>query len=124
MRARGIDPNAPGGGRGGNGAGGDFGGRGGAGRGGAGRGGAGQGDGNAYAAGGGGQRTGRVPAAAAPAPAMASTSGATTIDALFGPLPVTETSGQVWTFKKGAVEGQGTLTNVRLRLGVSDGQQT
>jgi HlyD family secretion protein len=118
MRERGIDPNAPGGGRGGNGAGG----RGGnfaGGRGGNFTGGQG---GNAFAAGG-GQRAGRTPAAQAPVAAAAS-SGATTIDALFGPLPITETTGQVWTFKKGAAEGKGTLTRVQLRLGVSDGQNT
>ena len=44
--------------------------------------------------------------------------GATTIDALFGPLPAVDTFGQVWLF------GNGKLNRVRLRLGISDGQQT
>lgn len=41
-----------------------------------------------------------------------------TFDALFGPLPATETFGQVWLHQ------QGKLQRVRLRLGVTDGQQT
>jgi hypothetical protein len=41
-----------------------------------------------------------------------------TFDALFGPLPPTETFGQVWLYQ------QGKLQRVRLRLGVTDGQQT
>jgi HlyD family secretion protein len=49
-----------------------------------------------------------------PAPA----GGAQTIDALFGPLPMTETSGRVWRF----VDGR--LMPVRVRLGVTDGTQT
>jgi hypothetical protein len=44
--------------------------------------------------------------------------GATTFDALFGPLAQTETSGQVW------LNVGGKLQRVRTRLGVSDGQQT
>jgi hypothetical protein len=44
--------------------------------------------------------------------------GATTIDALFGPLPPTESFGQVWLHENGK------LIRVRLRLGISDGQQT
>jgi HlyD family secretion protein len=44
--------------------------------------------------------------------------GATTIDALFGPLPPTESFGQVWLHENGK------LNRVRLRLGISDGQQT
>jgi hypothetical protein len=72
-----------------------------------------------------------VPAAAAtakpaqaqqkPATAKAATArgvGATTIDALFGPLPPTESFGQVWLHENGK------LNRVRLRLGISDGQQT
>ena len=41
--------------------------------------------------------------------------GATTIDALFGPLPVTETTGRVWVFE------DGRLQEVDVRLGVTDG---
>jgi HlyD family secretion protein len=47
-----------------------------------------------------------------------SSSGATTFDALFGPLPPTESFGQVW------LNVAGKLQRVRLRLGISDGQQT
>jgi hypothetical protein len=43
---------------------------------------------------------------------------ATTIDALFGPLPVQETSGRVW------VHTDKQLRPLRLRLGISDGQAT
>ncbi|MGE3507275.1 MAG: efflux RND transporter periplasmic adaptor subunit [Vicinamibacterales bacterium] len=43
---------------------------------------------------------------------------ATTIDALFGPLPSVETSGRVWRQK------DGTLVPVRVRLGITDGQVT
>jgi HlyD family secretion protein len=43
---------------------------------------------------------------------------ATTIDALFGPLPVEESAGRVWVH----VDKQ--LRPVRLRLGISDGQVT
>jgi hypothetical protein len=43
---------------------------------------------------------------------------ATTIDALFGPLPPVETAGRVWRM----VGGQ--LQPVRVRLGISDGQAT
>jgi hypothetical protein len=58
--------------------------------------------------------------AASPTPAAASTraGGATTIDALFGPLPRTESSGRAWRY----VDKQ--LKSVRLRLGISDGQNT
>ena len=41
---------------------------------------------------------------------------ATTIDALFGPLPPTESTGRAWLY----VNGQ--LKSVRLRLGITDGQ--
>ena len=44
--------------------------------------------------------------------------GATTIDALFGPLPVTESRGQVWV-----LDGD-RLQEVRIRLGVTDGTAT
>jgi len=100
MRARGIDPNAPGGGRGG-----------------ANGGGRGNGGGFNAAAGGGMQRAGR--AAGTPAqPVGVASSGATTIDALFGALPKTETAGQVWIYK------DNKLSRVGVRLGVSDGQQS
>ena len=70
--------------------------------------------------------------AAAPTPSRASTqaqparrggapaapTSATTFDALFGPLAPSESSGQVWL----SVDGK--LQRVRVRLGVSDGQQT
>jgi hypothetical protein len=110
MRERGIDPTAPGGGRGGSGAG---------------QGGGRQG-GNGAA---GMQRAGRGGAGTPPvAPAAASSQGATTIDALFGALPVTETSGQVWIYQKGTgatpADALGKLVRVQVRLGVSDGQQT
>jgi HlyD family secretion protein len=55
------------------------------------------------------------PGAATTAPAA---SAATTIDALFAPLPPTETVGQAWLYQ------DGKLQPVRLRLGISDGQQT
>jgi hypothetical protein len=41
-----------------------------------------------------------------------------TIDALFGPLPPSETTGRVWRF----VDGR--LMPVRVRLGVTDGTNT
>jgi HlyD family secretion protein len=57
--------------------------------------------------------------AAAPAPAVAARqNGATTIDALFGPLPRVESNGRAWLY----VDKQ--LKPVRLRLGISDGQNT
>jgi HlyD family secretion protein len=60
-----------------------------------------------------GQTAGRAASpAAAPAP------NATTFDALFGPLPQVETFGQVWLNK------DNKLQRARLRLGISDGQQT
>jgi len=46
------------------------------------------------------------------------TTGATTIDSLFGPLPTVETRGQAWLFENKQ------LKQVRLRLGVSDGTFT
>jgi HlyD family secretion protein len=56
-------------------------------------------------------------AAAAPTP-NPKPAGATTVDALFGPLPEVETRGQVWRY----VDKQ--LTPTRLRLGITDGQVT
>jgi hypothetical protein len=107
MRARGIDPNAPGGGRGGN--------NGGFANGGGGR--------SAMAQGNPGTpRPSRDGAGASPAPTA--TAGATTIDALFGALPVTQTMGQVWLYEKTPGQELGKLVPVRLRLGVSDGQVT
>ncbi len=44
--------------------------------------------------------------------------GPTTFDALFGPLTLTETFGQVWLHR------DAKLQRVRLRLGITDGQQT
>ena len=44
--------------------------------------------------------------------------GATTIDALFGPLPAQESQGQVWIYAGGG------LKRTRLRLGVTDGAYT
>src|SRR5688572_13553621 len=61
------------------------------------------------------------PQAARPAARPATTpaaSGATTFDALFAPLTQTESFGQVWLNKDNKLE------RVRLRLGISDGQQT
>jgi HlyD family secretion protein len=68
---------------------------------------------------------GRGDSAPAPAPRAGSaetsrtmSSGATTIDSLFGPLPVVESRGSAWLY----VNNQ--LKMVRLRLGVSDGTYT
>jgi HlyD family secretion protein len=44
--------------------------------------------------------------------------GAQTIDQLFGPLPVTESSGRVW------LDANGQLKSVRVRLGITDGTYT
>ena len=44
--------------------------------------------------------------------------GATTIDSLFGPLPAVESRGQAWLWENKQ------LKQVRLRLGVSDGTFT
>ena len=44
--------------------------------------------------------------------------GAQTIDALFGPLPSVETTGQVWLY------AAGTLKGTRLQLGITDGAFT
>jgi hypothetical protein len=56
--------------------------------------------------------------AAKPAASPATASSATTFDALFGPLTQTESFGQVW------INAGGKLQRVRLRLGITDGQQT
>jgi HlyD family secretion protein len=93
MRERGMDPNNPGGGRGGLGPAGS---------------------------GAQGQR-GQGPAASAARPAgqaPANRVGAQTIDQLFGPLPVTESSGRVW------LDANGQLKSVRVRLGITDGTYT
>ncbi len=74
----------------------------------------------------GGQRGSGAPAdggarRARPAPVdtvPATERGAKTIDALFGPLPATESRGRVWLYSGGE------LKPTRLRLGVSDGAYT
>lgn len=55
---------------------------------------------------------------AAPDRGHGSSPAATTIDALFGPLPVVETPGRVWLMT------DGKLSAVPVRLGVTDGQAT
>ncbi|MCU0249537.1 MAG: efflux RND transporter periplasmic adaptor subunit [Vicinamibacterales bacterium] len=100
MRERGMDPNNPGGGTPG-------GGRGGFGQSGA----AGPGQRGQGGAPGTGRPTGQ-------APASANRAGAQTIDQLFGPLPVTESSGRVW------LDASGQLKSVRVRLGITDGTYT
>jgi HlyD family secretion protein len=65
----------------------------------------------------GGRRGQGAPAAAPPAQSPGR-GGATTIDALFGPLPQVESRGQVWVWS------QKQLKPVRVRLGITDGQQT
>jgi len=95
MRERGMDPNNPGGGRGG------------------------VGPGGAAASGPRGQSG--APGAgrsAGPSQAGASRAGAQTIDQLFGPLPTTETQGRVW------LEASNQLKPVRVRLGITDGTYT
>jgi len=89
LRERGIDPNNPG----------AVGGRGAGGRG----------------AGSKEQKSGRSEQAATLA---GHEGGATTIDALFAPLPRTESFGRAWI----SVDNQ--LRPVRLRLGITDGQNT
>ncbi len=84
--------------------------------GGGGRGGAGGGQPGATAGQGGGRRAGPAQGRVASVPTM--TSGATTIDSLFGPLPTVETRGRVWLFM-----GK-QLKPVSLRLGISDGTNT
>jgi len=68
--------------------------------------------------GGGRQNANAEQTASATPPKSPATSGATTIDALFGPLPTIETSGRVWLY----VDKQ--LKPVPVRLGISDGQAT
>ena len=118
MKERGIDPNNPGAGRGG------FGGPGTAGPGGPGAAAAPGAPRPQGAAGSAGQRgpvssglpgQGRPSGTAAVVPSQA---GAQTIDQLFGPLPVTETSGRVW------VHANAQIKAVRLRLGITDGTYT
>jgi HlyD family secretion protein len=62
----------------------------------------------------------QTPAARPPAAASESLSArnpqATTIDALFGPLPQVESTGRVWIFENKQ------LRSVRVRLGIADGQ--
>ena len=65
----------------------------------------------------GGRRGQGSPTAASPAQSP-NRGSATTIDALFGPLPQVESRGQVWVWS------QKQLKPVRLRLGITDGQQT
>jgi HlyD family secretion protein len=64
-----------------------------------------------------GRGRGNAPAAAT-SPSVARPGGATTIDALFGPLPEVQTAGRAW------LHADNQLKPVRLRLGVSDGQNT
>jgi len=60
----------------------------------------------------------RSKAQGSPASTAARKSQATTIDALFGPLPPSDSSGRVWRF----IANQ--LKPVRVRLGITDGQAT
>jgi HlyD family secretion protein len=105
MRARGLDPEAIMAGRGGGGR-----------QGGA----SGNAPANAQQRAGQAGGTGNKPQSKAPSqPSLASKeASATTIDALFGPLPPTETFGQAWLFQGGK------LVRVPLRIGVTDGQQS
>jgi len=65
------------------------------------------------------QQGAQAPAARAARPATpAAAQSATTFDALFGPLTQAETFGQAW------LNNAGKLQRVRLRLGITDGQQT
>lgn len=56
--------------------------------------------------------------ASQPPAANDTTGGATTIDALFAPLPRTETFGRAWVYL------ENKLQPLRLRLGITDGQTT
>jgi hypothetical protein len=58
------------------------------------------------------------PTSAAAPSASARNAHATTIDALFGPLPPSESQGRVWRY----IANQ--LKPVRMRLGITDGQAT
>ena len=129
-QAQGGGPGGPGGGRGGPGggnagAGGDSGGRGGQGGANAGNfqpggsGGGNAGGGNFQRSGGqGGSPRGQLQGQSANASREAATTSATTIDALFAPLPNVETRGRAWLF----INKQ--LKPVSLRLGISDGTFT
>jgi hypothetical protein len=64
------------------------------------------------------QRSRTTEAARSNEPAAQVGRGVTTFDALFGPLTPTESFGQVWLHQ------DGKLLRVRLRLGITDGQQT
>jgi len=79
----------------------------------------GSGGGRGQGAGGGlSRRDARAAEPAAAPPAIARNTQATTIDALFGPLPAVESTGRVW------VNDAGQLRPVRVRLGITDGQAT
>ena len=67
---------------------------------------------------GGGRSRGRGSAPAPAAESAAKSSGATTIDALFGPLAKTESMGRVFTYTDKQIHP------VRVRIGISDGQMT
>ena len=64
------------------------------------------------------RRQGQGQGQAARPAAPSAPQGATTFDALFGPLAQTESFGQAW------LNVGGKLQRVRLRLGITDGQQT
>jgi len=116
-RQRGEGGDQPGGGQFGGGRGGFGGGQPGGGRGGAGgQRGAQNNAGNAGNAGGTQPSRNANQGRVASAPSM--TTGATTIDSLFGPLPTIETRGQAWVFENKQ------LKQIRLRLGVSDSTYT
>jgi hypothetical protein len=72
------------------------------------------------AANGGGSQRGRGAPSDVPSKAVAAATknGATTIDALFAPLPRAESNGRVWLYS------DKQLKPLRLRLGISDGQST
>jgi HlyD family secretion protein len=65
-------------------------------------------------------KQGGKPGAPAVAAAGSSMAGATTIDALFGPLPARISTGRAWLW----LAGEKKLKAVRLRLGITDGQYT
>ena len=64
------------------------------------------------------QRRAQADATRAALPSSASGAPAQTVDALFGPLPITATTGRVWRFVGGRLEP------VQVRLGISDGTYT
>ena len=107
MREGGGGRGGFGGGNGGGNAGGGFGGNGGGRQAGGGA--------NAPAQGGNRQGGGR---SSLPAGVPATAQGATTIDSLFGPLPVIESRGTAWQYENKQLKA------IRLRLGVSDGTFT